>query len=146
MKKPLKIYFLCSQNRCRSKIAEGLAKKYAAKNVVINSAGLNPSEAIHPLTLEALMEEDILLEGQTPNKINMKTFMDATVIIKLCREADERCPIVPFGIRNEQWNIKDPLDSENPTLADIQQTLEQIRGKVIELLDNYDALATTDHS
>lgn len=146
MEKPLKLYFLCSQNRCRSKIAEGLAKKYAAKDVMIDSAGLNPSEAIHPLTLEVLKEEGIIVDEQTPKKIDMKIFMNATVIIKLCREADERCPIVPFGIRNEQWNIKDPLDSENPTINDVRDALEQIRGKVIELLDQYGALAIKDQS
>ncbi|WP_177238121.1 hypothetical protein [Paenibacillus sp. 1_12] len=39
----------------------------------------------------------------------MKYFMSANAIVKLCEQIVERCPIVPFGIMNVEWNITDPL-------------------------------------
>ncbi|WP_083682370.1 hypothetical protein [Paenibacillus sp. FSL A5-0031] len=72
MKPSLRIYFLCGENRCRSQIAEAYAKKMAREDVIINSAGLHPSE-IHPLTYSVMNEVDIDLNSHHSKKIDMKT-------------------------------------------------------------------------
>ena len=54
-KKPVRIYFLCIQNRCRSQIAEAFAKHYGKDNVIAESAGLEASD-IHPLTVVVMKE------------------------------------------------------------------------------------------
>lgn len=58
IKKPVRIYFLCIQNRCRSQIAEAFAKHYGGEHVIVESAGLEPHD-IHPLTLEVMSQFDI---------------------------------------------------------------------------------------
>jgi arsenate reductase len=138
MQKELRLYFLCGQNRCRSQIAEAFAKYFATDHVIVNSAGLDPSP-LHPLTIEAMNEVGIDISMQESKKINMKTFLSANVIVKLCEDIQERCPIVPFGIRNEPWNINDPLSGTNPTLEDVRHVREQIKQKVIILLQSYQA-------
>lgn len=48
------IYFLCGQNRCRSQMAEAFAKHYGGEHVVVESAGLEPVETLHPFTIEVM--------------------------------------------------------------------------------------------
>jgi len=131
MRKPVRIYFLCIQNRCRSQIAEAFAKHYGGEHVIVESAGLEPHD-IHPLTLEVMREIGIELSGNTSKKIVMKYFVASNVIVKLCQQVAERCPIVPFGITSMDWNIEDPLLSGD--IQTVRQARDQIQKKVIELL------------
>lgn len=40
MEKPLRMYFLCVHNRCRSQMAEAFAKHYAGDKIIAGSAGV----------------------------------------------------------------------------------------------------------
>jgi len=133
LEKPVRIYFLCIHNRCRSQIAEAFAKHYGGKNVIAESAGLEASE-IHPLTVEAMQEVGIDISQNIANKINMKTFLASNIIVKLCEKLTERCPIVPFGIKNVEWDLKDPLSIVDGTIEDVRKVRDEIRDQVINLL------------
>lgn len=134
----LRIYFLCGQNRCRSQMAEAFAKHYGDPSVIVDSAGLDPSP-LHPLTVEAMKEIEIDVSEQISKRIDMKVFLAATVIVKLCEDIQEKCPIVPFGIRNEQWKIQDPLAQQSPSIQDVRKARDEIKEKVIHLLEQYQA-------
>ncbi|MGG2196467.1 arsenate reductase ArsC [Paenibacillus validus] len=140
MQNELRLYFLCGQNRCRSQMAEAFARHCATDKVFIDSAGLDPSP-LHPLTIEAMNEVGIDISQQQSKKINMKIFLASDVIVKLCEDIQERCPIVPFRIRNEQWNIRGPLSGSSPTLDDVRKAREEIKQKVTILLQSYNAYA-----
>lgn len=131
LKKPVQIYFLCNENRCRSQIAEAFAKHYSGAHVIVESAGLEPHD-IHPFTLEVMKEIGIDLSGHTSNKINMNFFITSNVIVRLCQQVAERCPIVPFGIKSVNWNIEDPLISGD--IQTVRKSRDEIQQKVIELL------------
>ncbi|WP_310551121.1 arsenate reductase ArsC [Paenibacillus glufosinatiresistens] len=132
MEKPIRLYFLCIQNRCRSQIAEAFARHYGGDHVIAESAGLESGE-IHPYTIEVMKEVGIDISGKSSKTIDMKTFMQSKVIIKLCEQVNERCPIVPFAIRNVQWDITDPLTHEGH-LEDVRAARDEIQLKVIGLL------------
>ncbi|MCH1638909.1 arsenate reductase ArsC [Paenibacillus timonensis] len=131
MKKPVRLYFLCFQNRCRSQIAEAFAKHYGGDQVISQSAGLEASE-IHPYTVEVMKEVGIDISTNVSKQIDMKTFMSSNAIVKLCEQLNEKCPIVPFGIMNVQWDIPDPLHGGG--LEDVRRARDEIKQKVIELL------------
>jgi arsenate reductase len=139
MKKELRIYFLCGENRCRSQIAEAYAKVLAKEGAIVASAGLNPTE-LHPITQQVMKEVDIELHGHSAKKINMKTFLDSNIIVKLCEETKERCPIVPFGTRSVQWNITAPLAASEEDINSVRKARDEIKQHVIELLAQYNAL------
>lgn len=133
--KPVRLYFLCIQNRCRSQIAEAFAKYYGGDHVIVESAGLEASE-IHPYTIEVMKEVGIDISVNSSKPIDMKFFISSHAVVKLCEQVHERCPVVPFGIRNVQWNIPDPL-TYGVQLEDVRKTREEIREKVLELLRGY---------
>lgn len=132
---PVRLYFLCIQNRCRSQIAEAFAKYYGGDHVIVESAGLEASE-IHPYTVEVMNEVGIDISGNRSKAIDMKYFTASKTVVKLCEQLNERCPIVPFGVRSVQWNITDPL-TPSVQLEDVRKTREEIRKKVLELLREY---------
>lgn len=130
---PVRIYFLCIQNRCRSQIAEAFAKHYGGNKVIVESAGLEESD-IHPLTIQVMREIGIDVSAHYSKKLDMKAFMNSNIVVKLCEQLNERCPIVPFGIRNVEWNISDPLSES--TIEAVRAARDEIEGKVKELLEN----------
>ncbi|AIQ35995.1 hypothetical protein CA600_22875 [Paenibacillus sp. VTT E-133280] len=132
MQQPIHLYFLCIQNRCRSQIAEAFARHYGGDHVVAESAGLESGD-IHPYTIEVMKEIGIDISNKSSKTIDMKTFMQSKVIIKLCEQVNEKCPIVPFAIKNVQWNVIDPLTHDG-LLGDVRAARDEIQQKVIALL------------
>jgi len=132
MEQPIRLYFLCIQNRCRSQIAEAFARHYGGEHVIAESAGLESGE-IHPYTIEVMKEVGIDISGKSSKTIDMKTFMQSKVIIKLCEQVNEKCPIVPFAIKNVQWDITDPLTREG-RLEDVRTARDEIQLRVLTLL------------
>ncbi|MDQ0195385.1 arsenate reductase ArsC [Paenibacillus wynnii] len=130
-KRPVRLYFLCIQNRCRSQIAAAYAKHYGGGNVIAESAGLETG-AIHPYTIEVMKEVGIDISGEISKSIDMKIFMQSNVIVKLCEQLNEKCPVVPFAIKNVQWDVADPLTAEDQ-LEEVRATRDQIRLKIFEL-------------
>jgi arsenate reductase len=133
--KPIQLYFLCIQNRCRSQIAEAFAKHYGGNQVIVQSAGLEASE-IHPFTVEVMKEAGIDISGNHSKPIDMKYLILSKAVIKLCEQVNEKCPVVPFGTRSVQWNIQDPL-SQNVKIEDVRRARDEIRDKIIDLLREY---------
>ncbi|WP_339288260.1 arsenate reductase ArsC [Paenibacillus sp. FSL E2-0201] len=132
MQQPIRLYFLCIQNRCRSQIAEAFARHYGGNHVVAESAGLESGD-IHPYTIEVMKEIGIDISNKSSKTIDMKTFMQSKVIVKLCEQVNEKCPIVPFAIKNVQWNVTDPLTRDG-LLGDVRAARDEIQQKVIALL------------
>jgi arsenate reductase len=62
----------------------------------------------------------------------MKFFISSNAIVKLCEQIVERCPIVPFGIMNVEWNITDPLALEGFSIEDVRKARDEIREKVLD--------------
>jgi arsenate reductase (thioredoxin) len=134
MDKPLRMYFLCAHNRCRSQMAEAFANHYAGDKVSASSAGVEES-AIHPLTIEVMKEVGIDISDQQSKRIDMKAFISSQIVIKLCEQVNEKCPIVPFGIMNVQWDIPDPTPNLGEgSIEEFRVIRDLIKKSVLQLL------------
>ena len=66
----LRILFLCTGNRARSQLAEGLARRLAGPAVEVASAGTRPNpKGVHPVVLEVLAERGIDATQQRPKSL-----------------------------------------------------------------------------
>ncbi|WP_281890251.1 arsenate reductase ArsC [Paenibacillus sp. YYML68] len=130
MSKKIRMYFLCIHNRCRSQIAEAYAQHYGGEHIIAESAGLEPGD-IHPFTIEVMKEVGIDISQREAKGLNMKTFTHSNLIVKLCEQVKEKCPIVPFGIQSVQWDIPDPVPSD---IEAFRNTRDEIENKVVKLL------------
>ena len=100
------LYFLCTGNSCRSQMAEGFAKKYLP-NWNIYSAGIE-AHGLNPNAVKAMADVGIDITKQTSDIIDEQLLHRATLVVTLCSDAADRCPITPPHVRREHWGFDDP--------------------------------------
>lgn len=100
------IYFLCTGNSCRSQMAEGWAKALLP-DWEIKSAGIE-AHGVNPKAIKAMNEKGIDISNQTSDIIHVDTLNSADLIVTLCGDAADKCPITPPHIRREHWGFDDP--------------------------------------
>ena len=61
-----KVLFLCTQNSARSQMAEGFLRHLAGDRFEVYSAGIDPTDEIHPCPVEAMSEVGIDISEQYP--------------------------------------------------------------------------------
>ncbi len=126
-----RIVFLCTGNRARSQIAEGLARAMAAPGVEVASAGTQPNpKGVHALAIEMLRERGIDAAGQRPKHID-DLRGDFDYVITLCDSAAQECPMYPARRGRMHWGLPDPdlaggdAVRERAMFVDIRDELER---------------------
>jgi arsenate reductase len=67
----VRVLFLCTGNRARSQMAEGLARTILRPDVDVASAGTKPNpKGVHPVAVEMLEERGIDATHQRPKHVN----------------------------------------------------------------------------
>ncbi|MBC7343741.1 MAG: arsenate reductase ArsC, partial [Clostridia bacterium] len=107
----MRIMFLCTGNSCRSQMAEGWARYLArelqgtsstSQPIEVYSAGLEPA-GLNPRAVAAMAEVGIDISQQTSKAIDPQLLSQMDVVVTLCGDAEERCPVTPPSIRRLHW-------------------------------------------
>lgn len=88
----LSVLFLCTGNSCRSQMAEAIVNARLGDQWRAFSAGTEPAGYVHPLAIQALDEIGIQHEGVSKN-VDQFREMDFDLVITVCDDAAENCPI-----------------------------------------------------
>ena len=125
MSNKLKILIICHQNSGRSQIAEAYLKRLGGEGLVVESAGLEPSEAVDPLVVEVMKEEGFDLSGKKPQGLfdlfkNGRLF-DHTITV--CSDTELKCPLFP-GI-TQRWHS--PFPDPSKVTGSQEERLAQVR-------------------
>jgi arsenate reductase len=104
---PIRILVLCTGNSCRSQMAEAFLSRDGDARVAVSSAGTHPS-VVNPLTIRALAERSIDWSGARSK--SMSEFLDQPfdVVVTVCDDAREACPVFPGGGRQVHRAFRDP--------------------------------------
>jgi arsenate reductase len=106
------VLFLCTGNSARSLMAEALLARLGEGRVKAFSAGSRPTGRVHPLTIELLEREGLLIAGLRSKSWDEFLAADAPrmdVVITVCSEAEgETCPVFPGHPKRLHWDIADP--------------------------------------
>ncbi|SEO90166.1 arsenate reductase [Amphibacillus marinus] len=105
------IYFLCTGNSCRSQMAEGWAKYYLDKNWIVKSAGIE-AHGVNPNAIKAMKEVNIDITKQTSTLIAPELLSTADLVVTLCGDAADKCPVTPTHVKREHWGFDDPAKAE----------------------------------
>jgi arsenate reductase len=135
----MKVLFLCTGNSARSQMAEGLARHLSQGRLDVYSAGLEP-KGLHPLAVAAMDEVGIDIRRQTSKGIDPDLFNGMDLIITLCGDAEERCPVTPPHIQREHWPMEDPAQAvggEGERREIFRETRDALRERIIDLLEKY---------
>ncbi|BCG59288.1 arsenate reductase (thioredoxin) [Paenibacillus sp. URB8-2] len=122
------IYFLCTGNSCRSQMAEGWAKKYLSDGWNIYSAGIE-AHGLNPKAVQAMNEVDIDISGQTSDIIDPELLNNADLVVTLCGDAADKCPITPPKVKREHWGFDDPAKAQG-TEEDKWAVFQRVRDQV----------------
>ena len=127
-----RIMFVCTGNSARSQMAEGLARALGRGQVEVFSAGLEP-KGVHPLAVEAMREIGIDISSQTSKLIDPDLVRQMDVVVTLCGDAKDRCPVLPPGTVHIHWPLPDPAAAEG-TEAEVKQAFREVRDALQELI------------
>lgn len=116
------ILFLCVANSARSQMAEGLARVVLGPDVLVQSAGSQPSR-VNPFAVEVMREIGIPLAGQWSKSVDTIDPASVDLVVTLC--ADEVCPVFLSHSARIHWPIEDP-DRSNEVLRD-EERLQHFR-------------------
>ncbi len=129
------IYFLCTGNSCRSQMAEGFAKHLLGADWWIASAGLE-AQGLNPKAVEVMAEKGIDIAQQRSKVIDSAYLNSSDLVVTLCGDARDRCPVVPATVEKIHWPLPDPAQAQGndaEVLAVFRQVRDQIETKVRNL-------------
>ena len=86
-------------------MAEGFAKKYL-NHFQISSGGTQP-EKVNLYAIKVMQNIGIDISNHKSKKINNDEFNSFDLIITLCGDARDKCPIISKS-KHIHWNIEDP--------------------------------------
>ena len=134
----INILYLCTGNSCRSQIAEGWTRKLGGDRVEVQSAGIE-AHGKNPRAIKVMQEAGIDISGQESTIVNEAMLNLADVVVTVCGHADERCPVLPAGVKKVHWPLTDPAKatgSENEIMNEFRATRTDVEKRVKELLNS----------
>jgi len=133
------IYFLCTGNSCRSQMAEGWAKKYLDDSWQVKSAGLE-AHGLNPNAVKVMKEVNIDISNQTSDVIDSAILNNADLVVTLCGDAADKCPITPPHVKREHWGFDDPGKAEG-TEEEKLTFFQRIRDEIGERINRFSVTA-----
>ena len=126
-----RVLFVCTGNRARSQMAEGLLRHIAGERFEVHSAGTLPS-GISELTVAAMREVGIDVSSQWSKHVDGFNGQSFDYVITVCDTAKESCPVFPGG-EALHWSIEDPSDIEArgvPLIEAFRIAREELRKRI----------------
>lgn len=130
------VLFVCTGNSCRSQMAEGWLRALSEGSVAANSAGISP-QGQNPRAIAVMAEAGVDISRQSSKELTPDHLTWADLVITVCGDAEETCPLLPPGTRKEHWPLTDPAKAtggEDEILAVFRASRDDIRRRVADLL------------
>ncbi len=122
--------FVCGHNAGRSQMAEAFLNQLAKGQVRAISAGTEPAKTLNPTVVAAMREVGIDISQQQPKGLTPEMAEQADRVITMGCGVEGTCP----AVATEDWGLADPAGQPIEKVRDIR---EQIRAKVVKLLEEY---------
>lgn len=129
-----KVLFLCTGNSARSQMAEGFLRAYGADRFDVFSAGTAPV-GVNPLAVEVMREVGIDIGNQTSDPIGKELLDKIDLLVTLCGDARESCPVVPSRVEKRHWPLEDPARQEG-TEEEVRAKFREVRDRIKEYVEN----------
>jgi arsenate reductase len=132
----LKVLFLCTENACRSQMAEGLVNHDLAGQVQAFSAGVRPSR-VNPRAIQAMAEIGIDISHHRSKSVDDLAGEQFDLVITVCDRARQQCPIFPGETEVMHVGFPDPAQAtgtEAEILAAFRQVRDALRAELSPLL------------
>lgn len=103
----MNVLFLCTGNSCRSQMAEGWARRLLADRCVAYSAGIT-AKGLDPRAVEAMRRAGVDISRQRSQTIAELPKIAFDIVVTVCDNARESCPILPGVAVSIHHSFDDP--------------------------------------
>lgn len=117
-------------------MAEGWARHLSGSAHTVASAGIE-AHGLNPCAVRVMHEAGVDISGQTSDTLDAFDLLDFDMVVTVCGDADERCPLLPTNIHKLHWSLEDPAKlagTEEQILQGFRQSRDDIRTRVSDLL------------
>ena len=131
-----KVLFICTGNACRSQIAHGLLNDLASAHFEVFSAGSHPNK-VHPISIAVMEEIGIDISKHTSDHIDDYMNKDIDIVITVCDNANNACPLFPEDTKRIHWSIDDPFRNWNfdiNQLTNFRETRAEIKSRILKFI------------
>jgi arsenate reductase (thioredoxin) len=136
------VLILCTGNSARSQMAEGLLRHDAGDRFEVESAGTKPS-AVRPEAIAAMRELGIDISAHRSKAVDEFAGQHFDVIITVCDNAKEVCPVFPGTGKRLHHSFEDPPPLSEGTYEKRMAIFRRVRD---ELRDYFREFARTQTS
>lgn len=123
-----RILVLCTGNSCRSQIAEGYLRHFAAGWAEVYSAGIE-THGVNPKAVATMKADGIDISNHTSNNIDEYRDIEFDYVITVCDHAKEVCPFFPSGGEKFHYNFPDPAKAKG-TEAEVTAQFDSVRDMI----------------
>lgn len=127
-----KVLFLCTGNSCRSQMAEGWLKALGGERFEVYSAGII-AHGKNPRAIEVMREAGVDISNQQSEQLDPAILNEIDLLVTVCGNADETCPVVPASCEKQHWPFDDPAKAtgtEAEIMAEFRRVRDQIRDRI----------------
>ena len=103
----LQILFLCTDNSCRSQMAEGWARHLKGEEIEAYSAGLE-THGVNPFAVQVMAEAGVDISKHYAKPIDIFSHKRFDAIITVCDHAHENWPYFPGQSKRVHKGFSDP--------------------------------------
>ncbi len=108
MTTPKAVLVLCTGNSCRSQMAEAILNHDLAGKVRAVSAGTRPQPKVADGAIEALKLAGLPTDGLYPKDVDVFMNEPIDLVVTVCDNAKEACPIFPRPVPQIHLPFHDP--------------------------------------
>ena len=130
-----KLLILCTGNSARSQMAEGLFRHAGGDRFEVFSAGVKPS-LVRPEAIAVMQEIGIDIFGHRSKSIDEFLNVPLDIIVTVCDNARETCPVFPARVEFLHWPFEDPAHVEG-TEAERQAAFRKVRNQIRARIQDY---------
>lgn len=132
-----RVMFLCTGNSCRSQMAEGWARALAGDDIEVRSAGIE-AHGQNKNAIKVMSEVGINISEQESIRVNGEMLEWADLLVTLCDNAEEQCPLLSPHTVKVHLPLPDPAKMKGADIEimdEFRETREKVRQRVEFVLE-----------
>ena len=132
------VLVLCTGNSCRSQMAEALLNHDLAGRVRAISAGTRPQLRVADGAIAALEQAGVPTTGLHPKDVDTVLDEPIDLVVTVCDNARESCPVFPRPVRSIHLPFHDP---HGEPIESFLRVRDEIRTRLVAAVGEALALA-----
>jgi arsenate reductase (thioredoxin) len=120
-------------------MAEGWLRHLAGDRFESSSAGARPAGFVHPLAIRTMAEAGVDISRHRSKSLDEFTGHPIDLLVTVCDNAREACPVFPGAAERVHWGFDDPADatgSDEQKMAVFRRVRDQIEARIRNFLES----------